>query len=201
MYSKFLALLAVVVPTELLLTPPQWWCCFPPLVLSLALIFPPICCCCSGSRPHSWSSARRSGSMCSLLSLAHPFNIVHMEFCPHLLKNGKLHLPKSSGNNTSTACANNGSTERVTRAILVKWNPLQSFLPLRDPTLTTLPCTFLCSKPWFLVLFLWKWVRWKPHRLTRFSFFLPWFHTVKAKKPWKPQRTHFCEIEAREIRA
>ena len=96
--------------------------CFPPLVLSLALIFPPICCCCCGSRPHSWSSARRSCSMCSLLSLAHPFNIVHMEFCPHLLKNCKLHLPKSSGNNTSTARANNGSTERVTRAILVKWN-------------------------------------------------------------------------------
>ena len=182
MYSKFLALLAVIVPTELLLTPPQWWCCFPPLVLSLARIFPPICCCCSGSRPHSWSSARRSCSMCSLLSGSPlQYALHHTEFCPHLLKNGKLHLPKSSGNNTSTACANNGSTERVTRAILVKWNPLQSFLPLRDPTLTTLPCTFLCSKPWFFVLFLWKWVRWKPHRLTRFSFFLPWFHTVKAK--------------------
>ena len=55
--------------------------------------------------------------------------------------------------------------------------------------------------PDFSCFFLWKWVRWKPHRLTRFSFFLPWFHTVKAKKTWKPQRTHFCEIEAREIRA
>ena len=69
--------------------------------------------------------------------------------------------------------------------------PTSIIPPLRDPTLTTLPCTFLCSKPWFLVLFFMEMSSMKTSSIDKVFFFSPVVPHCEGKKTLKTSANSF----------